>query len=516
MVTRSIDPQNTPQNNVGIRNVKTFFDRMRLRIPFGSYSERRLSDFSLVDTQAVHNKHLSRVQSSFVRGIRLFPGLEAARPSRRIQVALRGSAWIMVGYGGSQLLRLVSTLVLARHLLAPEAFGLVALVNVFLGGLDLLSDLGIGLDVVQHKRGDDPAFINTAFLIQAGRGVILWVIATALAYPFALFYHQPEVRLLATVGAFSVAVRGVASGSVWLMTRHVQLKKLTLLNVSGDAVGLIVSVAWAILSPTPWALVAGRLAMVLAFTIGSHWISENRVSLCWDKSAARDIFAFGVGIFLTSVTYFIGGEAERLIVGKFITIAELGCFSLALTLSAAPVSALGQVVGQVFFPMISQSVREDRETAARHFRKARFVFLAISIVLGVGFIAYSRRLVALLLPRQYESTGWMLQWLGFRAAQQVFASPTSSLILAYGDSRQGAVANTLRSILMVSGVWLGFTKYGSHIAIASLAIAYIAAYIALIPGLARHLRPVLRDELNSFGLFTLCMALATIIPWPWR
>ena len=60
------------------------------------------------------------------------------------------------------MLRLGSTLLLAR-LLAPQSFGLVALVNVFLGGLEMLTDLGIGLDVVQHKRGDDPKFINTAF-----------------------------------------------------------------------------------------------------------------------------------------------------------------------------------------------------------------------------------------------------------------------------------------------------------------------------------------------------------------
>ena len=106
-----------------------------------------------------------------------------------------------------QVLRLVSTLTLAR-MLVPQAFGLVALVNVFLSGLEMLSDLGIGMDVVQHPRGDDPKFINTAFLIQAIRAVGLWVIATALAYPFARFYHQPAVLTLLMVGS----VLGIAQG----------------------------------------------------------------------------------------------------------------------------------------------------------------------------------------------------------------------------------------------------------------------------------------------------------------
>jgi O-antigen/teichoic acid export membrane protein len=251
--------------------------------------------------------------------------------------------------------------------------------------------------------------------------------------------------------------------------------------------------------------------MVLAFTVGSHLVAEDRASLHWDKAAARDILAFGAGIFLTSVTYFLGGEAERLVVGKFITLAELGCFSLALGLSAAPAQALGQVVGQVFFPMFSQSLRENRNVAVSHFRTVRFVFLVLSVVLGVGFIVFSQRLIALLLPPKYAMTGWMLQWLGFRAAQQVFALPTSSLILAHGDSKWGAVANTIRLILMVGGVWVGFTRYGSHVAIASLAVAYVAAYIALLPALARHLHPVFRTELYAFVLFIICMVVAAML-----
>lgn len=443
------------------------------------------------------------------------PGFKTAS-SDRILVAVRGAAWTAAGYGGSQVLRFVSTLVLARQLLAPEAFGLVALVNVFLTGLDMLSDLGIGMDVVQHRRGDDPAFINTAFLIQVGRGLVLWVIAMALAGPFALLYHQPQVRLLASVGALSVALRGVASGSVWLLTRHVQLKRLAWLNISGDAVGLLVSVVWAVVSPTAWALVAGRLAMTLAYTIGSHLIARNRVSLTWDKLAARDLFTFGTGIFLSSATYFLCGEGERLVIAKFITVAELGCLSLALTLSAAPAQAIGQIAGQVFFPLLSQSIREDRSKAARHFAASRTVFSTLAVLLGVGFIAYSNRLVALLLPPKYAMTGFMLQLLGFRSAQQVFASPTSYLILACGDSKRGAIANTARTVSMFAGIWIGFTKYGLHGAISAMAFSYVAAYLILVPGVAKNLRPVLGLELRSYALFAIAMVLASILPWPGR
>jgi len=244
----------------------------------------------------------------------------------------------------------------------PDAI-LLDLMMPNIGGLEMLTDLGIGLDVVQHKNGDDPLFINTAFLVQCARGILIWVIATLLAFPFARFYHQPAIIALAAVASVSVLLRGFAGGSVWILLRHVQIGKLTTLNVSSDFIGFVVSVIWALISPTAWALVAGRVATGLAYMIGSHLIPGHVASLKWDRSAARDIMMFGTGIFLSSATYFLSGEAERLVIAKFVTVAALGCFSLALSLSGAAPGVIMQVAGQVFFPMISKALREDRSRA---------------------------------------------------------------------------------------------------------------------------------------------------------
>ena len=174
-----------------------------------------------------------------VVAIRLFPGAGKYGMSNRVLVAMRGSFWTVAGYGASQLIRFATQLVLARTLLGPQAFGLVALVSVFLSGLEMLSDLGVGMDVVQHPRGDDLHFLNTAFVIQAGRGLILFGLAAALAYPFAAFYHQPGVRWMIVVAAVSVGIRGLSSSSIWTLTRRVQIGKIVIMNVGGDSVGFL-------------------------------------------------------------------------------------------------------------------------------------------------------------------------------------------------------------------------------------------------------------------------------------
>ena len=192
-------------------------------------------------------------------------------------------------------------------------------------------------------------FLDTAFLIQLGRGLSLYAIAAALAWPFASIYHQPKLGWLVIAASTQILVQGVTSSSIWTLTRNVENDKLTLLNVSSDLAGLIASVAWAAISPNSLALVAGILARAITNMLGSHLLAKRRFKLEWDRNAARDIFSFGAGMFLSSVTFFFVTEAERLVVAKFITVAELGCFSLALTVSAMPGQAFGQVIGQGFF-----------------------------------------------------------------------------------------------------------------------------------------------------------------------
>jgi O-antigen/teichoic acid export membrane protein len=435
--------------------------------------------------------------------------------SGRVMTALRGTTWTMIGYGSSQVLRLGSTLLLAR-LLAPQSFGLVALVNVFLGGLEMLTDLGIGLDVVQHKRGDDPKFINTAFCIQVIRGIGIWIIATAFAKPFASFYHQPAVVSLAMVASISVLCRGFGGGSVWLLLRHVQLRQLTMLNLISEVGGFVVSVVWALISPTAWALVIGRVTSAVLFVIGSHLIPGHKTAFEWDRTAAKDILAFGTGIFLSSATYFMSGEAERLIMGKFVTVVELGCFSLALSLSGAVSGAVMQVAGRVVFPMIATALRESNDSAVRRYKKARLVFTILSVIVGVGAVAYGPRIVLILLSSKYFMTGWMLQLLGWRAAQDIFAAPTAQLMLASGNSRVAAIANVARMTAMFSGLALAFSKYGIHLAIAVLAFSTLFGYFVYLAYLGKHLRGALWAELSEFGIFVAATVAAAFIPWPWR
>src|SRR5207302_8110502 len=71
------------------------------------------------------------------------------RRSGQAGKALRGSAWSIAGYGVQTALRFVSRIVLAKLLLNAAPLGTVAVITTILMGLEMISDLGIGVNIVQ-------------------------------------------------------------------------------------------------------------------------------------------------------------------------------------------------------------------------------------------------------------------------------------------------------------------------------------------------------------------------------
>lgn len=133
----------------------------------------------------------------------------------------------MVGFGISRALRLAGNLVLTR-LLFPEAFGIMALVEMVLHGIQMFSDMGIVTGVIRDPRGDDQHFLNTAWTLQVIRGCGLWLVTCIAAYPVSIVYQEPVLALLLPVAGFSALANGFTATSVLSLRRIINLKPLVI------------------------------------------------------------------------------------------------------------------------------------------------------------------------------------------------------------------------------------------------------------------------------------------------
>ncbi len=394
--------------------------------------------------------------------------------------ALRSASWMIVGYGGSQAMRLASNLILTR-ILFPEAFGMMALVTVIVTGLVLFSDVGIGPSILQSDRGDDPAFLDTAWSIQVVRGLCLWGITFLLAWPVAQFYDVPDLTYILPLAGSMLAVEGFKTTRIETAHRHLMVGRVTQLELASQFVSLALMVGVALLTQSVLALVLGTVMQSLTYVVFTHVnLPGHRNRFHWDKASARELIGFGKWIFLSTAFWFITTQGDRAILGKFIPLETLGVYNIAFFLASFPM-ALGYAVNQrLMIPVYRDALENTDHTSSRKQRMLRLALSAgiLSLVWIMAIIG--PWLVEFLYDERYHLAGAMIVPLALALAPAVIVMTYDQAALAAGDSKTYFVISAARAIFQTTLFLVGVRYIGVPGGIAALGAALLLTYPFII------------------------------------
>ena len=410
--------------------------------------------------------------------------------------ALRAAIWTIISYGSSQALRVVNSLVLT-HLLMPSAFGEMALVMTLIVGMTLLSDIGLGPSVIQSTRGDEADFLNTAWTIQAGRGMTLWVVSLVLAWPAARFYHDPALLRVLPVLALCTIITGFYSTGLLTLSRHMGVRRLFFLDFSTQLVSLIVTVAWALKWPSVWALVAGNIVSNLyRLTISHNKKIVPGVSnrFCWHRPSVKDIVHFGKWIFLGTAFYFFASQADRLVLGKLVSMAVLGVYGIAFQISDVPRSIINAFAQRVSFPFISRLTHLPLEEFRRQFLRYRGYTLLLGSFLLAIMAVWGDLIITRLYKPAYHDAAWMVPILALGLWHTLLYTTTQPVLFAMGKSGYNAVGNAVYGIAMFAGIPLAYMHWHLVGAIVAIAAGDLPLYIVFQFGATREgIKPLWQD-----------------------
>jgi len=425
---------------------------------------------------------------------------EPAGPPMKIGVlesaALRATVWTVIAYGAAQGLRLVNSLVLTR-LLVPAAFGQMTLVTTLIVGITLLSDIGLGPSIIQSARGDDQRFLNTAWTLQVLRGVGLWLVALALAWPAALFYHDHTLLMVLPVLALSMLVTGFNSTNLLTLSRHMGVRRLFAIEFSTQIVALVVTVVWAYYYPSVWALVGGNMASNLyrlALSHASRFVPGIRNHFLWDRESLKDILHFGKWIFLGTAFYFFASQADRLILGKCVSLTVLGVYGIAFALSDIPRSVIGAFSQKVGYPFIAKIVHLPMEEFRSQYLRYRKYTLLTGAVLLTLMVVWGNVLVLKLYKPSYAEAAWMVRILAVGLWHTLLYQTTSPVLFSLGKSKYNAVGNAVYCVTVLAAIPIAFHYYGLLGAVIAVATGDFPLYLVFLFGAQREgVRPLKQD-----------------------
>ena len=391
----------------------------------------------------------------------------------------------------AQVLRLGGNLVLA-HLLFPEAFGLMALVNLVMWTLQAVSDVGINAAIVRHARDDDD-FVDTAWTLQVLRGLVLWVVGVAMAHPIARFYGEPELASLVPVACVSAILLGLSSTKVVTLTRNIAPGRVVAIEVGSQAASLAVTVWMAWTYRSVWALVAGGLVATLLRTVGSHVLVPGRANrFAWDRSAARELIEFGRWVTLSTTFNFLAFRVDLALVGMLVPVETLGVYSIGVILSNVVREVLAQINRLVVLPTLSAAVRAGPDTLPSGILRLRDGILPTALTGTIAAITLAPALFTGLYDERYHDAAWIAQLSMVAVWFSFLCDVSGTALLAIGDSRSWAVSTAVKALVTTLACLAGHRIAGVPGLIVGGAAAALATYFLASWQLARHRVHVLR------------------------
>jgi O-antigen/teichoic acid export membrane protein len=394
--------------------------------------------------------------------------------------------WSMGGHGAGEAIRLASNLILTRMLI-PDDFGLMLMVNVFLMGLQLFSDVGIGPSIIQHRRGEDVRFLNTAWTIQVIRGFVLWIVAALLAYPVAYFYDMPRLAELIPVAAVAAIISGFNSTKVFSLNRKLNLGKITVLEIGKSLISVAIMITGSYFYPSVWAMVAGGIGASLFFCISSHFLTSGQSNrFAWDHSAFRELFVFGRWIVFSTAIGFFATRGDRLMLAKVMTESELGMLSIALVLSRSIIKLISDIGRKVLFPLYARLAELDPVQLRNRIAKVKVMLMAVTLPLLCGLTVWGGDIINLLWDSRYKDAGWMLQILSAGGIFGVINNISLPVLLALGDSFRHLISTAARSIILALAVIVGVYYGGAVGALIGVAVTPAINYVVLAMLIRRY------------------------------
>jgi O-antigen/teichoic acid export membrane protein len=415
---------------------------------------------------------------------------EIARTADRAEtrrLALRGSMFTLGGYAASQLVRLGSNLLLSR-LLSPDDFGLTRIPNVVLVGVHLLSDIGIGTAIIQSKRGDDPRFVDTAFSLQALRGIYVFLAVSFLGLPFSWWYGQPEYRWMMPVAGATALLDGLSAVALFSANRALRLGRITVIELASAIAAAVTMGLTAWLTRSVASLLVGGVAAGAVRLALSHlWLEDARFRFAWDESARKEILNFGRWVFASTALTFVSMNIDSLSLASLVTPADLGIYAIAFMLASLPREVVNQLTQRVYFPVVSRVIREHGDIArVRDLRMKLCMLLVVPVACTIGV---SVPVIRLLYDARYAAAGPLMAIFCIGSWFSILEMTYGAVTLARGEPRfitYGTAAKTVVFAVLVLPVFRAFGVEGvaALVSLSTLALVVALSFSARAAGVA--------------------------------
>lgn len=393
----------------------------------------------------------------------------------------------------AKLIAPITSMVLAR-LLTPEAFGVVATINVVITFTEIFTDAGFQKYLIQHEFDSDGSLdksTTVAFWTNLGMSIILWLIIFVFRNPLAAMVGCPGLGNVLAIASLAIPVVGFSSIQTARFKREFDFKTLFYVRFASLLVPLVVTIPLAYAFRSYWALIIGTLSSnaltAIILTVKSKW----KPTLFYSWQLFHEMLSFTVWTLIESITIWLTVYIDVFIVGKFLDSYYLGLYKTGSTV----VSQITGIVNGILIPVLFSSLsrlQNDKDGFRNMFYTFQRIAYFIIFPLGVVVFVFRDLVTNILLGSQWtEAADFVGLWGIMNAIVFPFAQMGGEVYRALGKPKWSTLSQIQHLLFLIPTV------------VISVSYGFQTLYIA---------RSLIRFEACFFNVFLLWYV-AKLSPW---
>jgi O-antigen/teichoic acid export membrane protein len=395
-------------------------------------------------------------------------------------------------------------MILAR-LLAPEAFGTMAIVLSSASVIQAFTDIGVRDALIQNPRGSEPEYADAAWWLSFGRSLGIYAVLFFASPWIAVFYRNPQLTSLLRVAITSIILEGMMSARAYVALKEMKFPRWAVIYHGGGICGVVITLILSFHLRDVWALVLGSVAEGAARCALSYIICPYFPSIKPDREALRELLKYSRRVFGLSFLNLIFTRTDIFVLAKMFSATQLGLYAMASYLAQTPASFIINLEAQILMPTFSHiQGQKDR------INQILLRVTSLIVLLGMPALAFvyfcGTFLLAAVYGQRYAGVGPVLTIAAAVALINLVNGPITTVFGATGFPQLhrrsvGLMAVTMVLLIYPLTKWLGLA--GAQTA---CLVAMAAGYLLQV----ERIHKLTRLNVSQYGKIFLLSAATSV------
>ena len=271
--------------------------------------------------------------------------------------ALNSTFWSFVETFGNQGFQFIVGIILAR-LLAPEDYGLIGVLAIFIGITGVLVDSGFKTSII---RSHDLAEIDcsTIFYVNLSVSVIAASLLFASSNFIAVYFKKPELVNVTRACALIPLINGSGLVQSSLLFKNLQFKRNAKISITSNVISGGVAIFLAFKGYSYWALV-WKIILAAGIYNTLIWLSSSwHPRLIFSIPILKKHFRFSSRLLITNIFAAIFDNIYSFVFGKFFSFKDLGYFTRGKGFVDLATKTISGATQKVNTSLLAASGKED-------------------------------------------------------------------------------------------------------------------------------------------------------------